>query len=120
MRENAGFWAEMKSPTGVLIEVETQSLRELVCQIRFLAATKSAKVLARGPIPANSAPCARCQDLFIVADRVLQNLCPDCLDAASTLRPLLMDPDSDAARSFWKRPVTKVLWPVVTGPGEAG
>ena len=80
MRENAGFWAEMKFPTGLRIEVETQSLRELVSQIRFLAATKSAKLVARGPIPANSAPCARCQDLFIRPDGALQVLCLDCLD----------------------------------------
>ena len=68
MKENAGFWAEMKVPAGLLIEVETQSLRELVSQIRFLAATKGAKLVARGPVPSNSTCCARCQDLFILVD----------------------------------------------------
>jgi hypothetical protein len=61
---------------------ETQILRELLSEIRFLAATKSAKLVARGPIPANSTPCARCQDLFILADGALQVLCLDCLDSA--------------------------------------
>jgi hypothetical protein len=79
MRDDAGFWAEMKSPTGALIEVETQSLRELVSEIRFLAATKSAKVVLRGPVPSNSACCARCQDLFVPTDGALQALCLDCL-----------------------------------------
>jgi hypothetical protein len=80
MRRNAGFWGKMKSPAGMLIEVETQSLRELMSQIRFLAATESAKLVARGPIPSNSACCARCQDLFILEDEACQALCLDCLE----------------------------------------
>ena len=83
MRENAGFWAELKFPTGLLIEVETQSLRDLVSQIRFLAATKSAKLVARGPVPSNSVCCARCQDLFILVDGPRQVLCLDCLEEDS-------------------------------------
>jgi len=80
MSKNAAFRAEMKFPTGLLIEVETESLRDLVSQIRFLAATKSAKLVARGPVPSNSVCCARCQDLFILVDGPRQVLCLDCLE----------------------------------------
>jgi len=80
MSDHSAFWGELRSPSGVLFEIETRSLRELMFSIRFLAVTQSAKLVARGFIPPDSAPCARCDDLIIREATDPEVLCPDCRD----------------------------------------
>ncbi len=46
MSHSSLFWVEMKSPTSSRILVKTESLRDLISRIRFLAATESAKFVA--------------------------------------------------------------------------
>ncbi len=86
MKRASRFWVEMRSPTGLAIEVEAESLRALTSQIRFLAATESARLVKRGEIPADSVMCARCEDLFVRDIGDGPPLCDDCLVDDAELR----------------------------------
>lgn len=86
MNRASRFWVEMKSPTGLVIELEAESLRLLISQVRFLAATESARLVRRGEIPADCVTCARCQDLFVPDPGAGSALCQDCLAEEAELR----------------------------------
>ena len=80
MSTDSLFWAEMQRTDGTCIRVEASSYRSIVSKIRSLAAVENARLLARGPVPANATFCTRCGGLFTQQSESRSAVCEECLE----------------------------------------
>ena len=74
------FWADVRRPDGKRIRVEARSYRDLVSEIRFLAAVENARLMRRGPIPDDVAYCLRCHDLVVEETSIHSAVCGRCVE----------------------------------------